>query len=248
MGSKMSPGQPRVWRILGIPLHIHNSWYFTALLITWSLATSYYPFRLPGYPVVFYWILGAVAAVLLFVCVLLHELGHSIVARWFGIPVHQVTLFIFGGVAQIGQEAKRPLVELLVALAGPLVSFGLAAFFVYAIGIVPRHSPVADITQALLNYLFSVNAGILLFNLLPGFPLDGGRVLRAILWALTRNVVRATMIASAVGVALGLGLILLGAWTIFVQRNWSSGIWSILLGAYLHSTAHAIFRSTRPLH
>ena len=244
----MSPNQPRVWRILGIPLHIHNSWYFTALLITWSLATSDYPFSLPGYPVVFYWALGAVAAVLLFVCVVLHELGHSIVARWFGIPVHQVTLFIFGGVAQIGQEAKRPLVELLVALAGPLVSFVLAALFIYTLGILPRHSSIADVAHALLSYLFRVNAGILLFNLLPGFPLDGGRVLRAALWALLRNVVLATKIASAAGVALGLGLILLGVWTIVVQRSWSSGIWSILLGAYLQSTAHSIFRRTLPLH
>lgn len=242
MGSR--PPEQRVWRIFGIPLYIHRSWYFTALLIAWSLATSSYPYDLPGFPVVFYWVLGAVSAVLLFSCVLLHELGHSFVARGFGIPVHQVTLFIFGGVAQIGQEAKRPLVELLVALAGPLVSFCLAVFFVITSRSLPAQSSAVDVAQVMLRYLYSVNVGILLFNLLPGFPLDGGRVLRALLWAITGNVMLATKIASAVGVALGYALIILGAWTIFVQKTWTAGLWSILLGAYLQSTANAVFRRT----
>ena len=130
-------------KIFGIPIHIHRSWYFTALLITASLATADFPAQLPGYPVAMYWVLGAFAAVLLFTCVLLHELGHSFVARAFGIPVHRVTLFIFGGVAQIGQEAQRPAVELLVALAGPCVSFGLAAVFIAVLRILPAHLPAA---------------------------------------------------------------------------------------------------------
>lgn len=234
-------------RIFGIPILIDRSWYFTALLITWALATGDFPMQLPGHPAAVYWILGALTAVLLFSCVLLHELGHSFVARAFGIPVHRVTLFIFGGVASIGQEARRPLVEFLVAFAGPLVSLGIALALRAVLQAAPSQPEAVGFVLILLIYLIRVNIGILLFNLLPGFPLDGGRVLRALLWMITGSFVRATRIASAAGIVLGLGLIGLGGWTILARQGWSGGLWAILLGAYLQSTANAVFRQTRAI-
>lgn len=234
----------RVLSIFSIPVYIHPSWYFTAALITYALANGDVSLRHPGLPVFAYWIYGAAAALSLFACVLLHELGHSFAARGFGVPVHRVTLFIFGGVATIGHEARRPSVELLIAFAGPLVSFGLAFLFINAVRLPVFAEPGMGLAESLLNYLISVNIGVLLFNLLPGFPLDGGRILRAFLWMVSRNILWATRIASGIGIALGIVLILLGAWDLWVSRSWTSGLWAILLGSYLQSSAYAVFLQT----
>ena len=232
-------------RVAGIPLVIHRSWYVIAGLITWSLATSTFPLRYPGQPAIVYWAMGLAAALLLFTCVVLHELGHSFVARWYGIPVHQVTLFIFGGVASIGREAHRPGVELQVALAGPLVSVLLAAACVFGSAHLPAGRPFAGVTLPVLRYLAVINIGIIAFNLLPGFPLDGGRVLRAVLWLFTGSLRRATRIASFFGITLGIGLMILGAWEMAVRGIWAGGFWWVILGSYLQSVAHATYRSSQ---
>ena len=233
-------------RVAGIPLVVHRSWYIIAGLITWSLATGYFPLRYAGYPAPTYWIMGLTAALLLFGCVLLHELGHSIVARWYGIPVYRVTLFIFGGVAQIGREAHRPGVELQVALAGPLVSVLLAAACLLGSAHLPAGRLFADLALPILRYLAAINIGIIVFNLLPGFPLDGGRVLRAVLWLFTGSLRRATRIASFFGMTLGIGLIVLGAWEMAVRGLWAGGFWWVILGSYLQSVAFATYRQSSP--
>ena len=236
--------EPRTWRIAGIPIHVHRSWYIIATLITWSLATGTFPLRYPGQPVLMYWVMGLAAALLLFGCVLLHELGHSLVARWYGIPVYQVTLFIFGGVAQIGREAHRPGVELQVALAGPFVSVLLAAACLLGSAHLAAGGLFADVALPILRYLAAINIGIIAFNLLPGFPLDGGRVLRAVLWLFTGSVRRAKRIASFFGMMLGIGLIVLGAWEMAVRGLWTGGFWWVILGSYLQSVAYATYRQS----
>ncbi len=231
-------------RLFGIPLRIHASWYVIVLVMVWLLSTAFFPARHPGLSVGLYWIMGGLSAPLLFVCVLLHELAHSVVARAYGIPVRQVTLFIFGGVAQIANEPRRPSIELQVTLAGPLVSALLAGVCFWLGPRIEMTHPVPLVAGAILRYLALVNAGLLLFNLLPGFPLDGGRLLRATLWAGTGSLRRATRIASGVGSALGLGLLLLGLW-LAVTGRWIDGGWLMVLGVFLRDTAMASYRAAR---
>lgn len=236
-----SMARRRPWRLFGIPLQINTSWFFVVAFLTWSLANGYFPARAPGFPIIVYWAMGLVAALLLFACVLLHELGHSLVAKAHGVPVSQVTLFLFGGVALIANEPRRPSVELKITLAGPLVSGLLAAGCVAAAASIRIHSPAQAVVVAILRYLAIVNTGILLFNLLPGFPLDGGRVLRAALWAWTGDIRRATRIASRVGSLLAIGLLALGVWAAIAGR-WGGGMWYILLGLFLQRAAQASYR------
>ncbi len=220
----------------GIPIRIRPSWFYIAAFIAWTLANDYFPSRYPGLNALFYGILGLAAAMLLFLCVLLHELGHSVVARHHGLPVDCVTLFLFGGVARIMGGPKRPAVELQVALAGPLVTAGIA----WSCSLIGRtmtsHGLFSFVTLALLQYLVVVNIGLLCFNLLPGFPLDGGRVMRALLWAGSGNVRWATRVASTVGAVLGIALAGLGVWA-FLHHAWFSGIWYVIMGLFLRKAA-----------
>jgi Zn-dependent protease len=201
------------------------------------LAQGYFPAQYLGLSRAQYWLLGISGAVLLYVCVVLHELGHSLVARFFGVPVECVTLFIFGGVAQMQGGVKRPSMEFLVAAAGPLVSALLAG--VCALG--ARHLWVQTETDllifALLNYLAIANMVLVLFNALPGFPLDGGRVLRSLLWAIRGDLPWATRVAGSVGLMVAVGLMVLGAWALY-QRAWISGVWYLLIGRYLARAAN----------
>ena len=223
-------------RLFGIPILLDTSWFIMLALVAWTLATGYFPAHMPGMGVAAYWFMGLVAAVLLFLCVLLHELGHSLVAKGYGIPVNRVTLFVFGGVAQIASDPKRPLVELAVALAGPLVSAVIAAgcFWASSHVVVQTHAQVVSLS--IVRYLAVVNVAILVFNLLPGFPLDGGRVLRAALWAWWGDFRKATRIATLLGSALGIGLLALGLVSV-IQGRWISGLWDILLGTFLRNAA-----------
>jgi Zn-dependent protease len=222
-------------RLFGIPVHIDPSWFFVIAFLTWSLSRGYFPAHQPGLRPATYALLGFAAALLLFLCVLLHELGHSLTARRFGIPVARLVLFMFGGVAELSAAPKRPMVELAVALAGPVVSGLLAVVCWLAADLLPP-SAAAGTAALLLRYLAVINTGIILFNLLPGFPLDGGRVLRAALWAWTGSLPRATRIVSTLGAALGVLLIVLGAW-VLARGAWFSGGWYILLGFFLRDAA-----------
>ncbi len=237
-----------IGRALGIPIRVHASWFLVFLLVTWTLATGYLPGSLPGLSPERYWAMGAIAAVLMFLSVLLHELGHSYVALRYRIPIEQITLFIFGGVAHMRKEAPTPRAEFLIAVAGPAVSFTLGAACLGFVALTesfqaPQSAQGLIILGALLGM---VNIQLGLFNLIPGFPLDGGRVLRAGLWAWGKDFYRATKQAAAVGLGFGVLLGLLGLFVIFGALSGalpaalaSNGGWVIVIGMFLFTTALA---------
>ena len=219
-------------RILNIPIGLDYSWFLIFALLTWSLASSYFPAEFKNWPVVQYWAIGAITAGMLFVSVLLHELGHSVVALRYKVPVKSITLFIFGGVAQIASEPPTATAEFWIAIAGPIVSFLLAGFFGLLQQVTAGFSPLLAIAQ----YLTLLNGSLALFNLIPGFPLDGGRVLRAILWGTSRNFQRATRISATIGRIIAFGFILFGVFQIFTG-NLGSGLWIAFIGWFLDSAA-----------
>jgi len=223
----------KLFTIGGIGVGIHYSWIFIFLLITWSLAAGYFPQIYPEWGTVAFWIAGAVSALLLFFSVLLHELAHSFVAKARGMKVSSITLFILGGVSNLEEEPAKPGIEFFMAIVGPLTSLVLAGIlWGSSLLIADRQSPVA----AILSYLGLVNALLAGFNLLPGFPLDGGRVLRSILWRTTGSLVRATNIASTVGRVFGWIFIAVGFYVIFTVSI-LSGIWLVFIGWFLNSAA-----------
>jgi Zn-dependent protease len=245
----------KIGRALGIPIHLHASWFAVFFFVTWSLATGYLPETLPGLSVPRYWGMGGIAALLLFLSVLLHELGHSYVALRYQIPIRQITLFIFGGMAHMGKEPPSPRAEFLIAMAGPLVSLILGAGCLGGSMVVESLFAQSE-AQGLVvlgSLLGMVNVQLGLFNLIPGFPLDGGRVLRAGLWARNKDFNRATGQAALVGIGFGvtLGLIgavlMAGAWSgVLGQSIATNGVWLIFIGTFLFSAALASKRQTTP--
>lgn len=248
----------QIGRALGIPIRVHASWFLIFLLVTWTLATGYLPEELPGLSPTRYWAMGAVAALLLFLSVLLHELGHSYVALRYCIPIERITLFIFGGVAHMRKEAPTPRAEFLIAVAGPIVSFvlGMACFGLTALA-ESIQSPTDIQGVVMLGALLGmVNLQLGLFNLIPGFPLDGGRVLRAGLWAWGKDFYRATKQAAVVGLGFGLLLgvlglaVLVGALMGKLDSSMASnGSWVVFIGMFLFAAAlasrrQAAFRQT----
>jgi Zn-dependent protease/CBS domain-containing protein len=223
----------RLGTIFGIELKLDYSWFIIFVLITWSLAGHYFPGAHPGWSSGAYWALGALTSALFFASVVIHELAHSLVSRAFGTPVHDITLFIFGGAAHISQEPRRAREDLWMALAGPTASLGLAALF-YALWWLSLG--VAGPLHALAGWLGWINLVLALFNLIPGFPLDGGRVLRAIIWGATGDLRRATQIAAGVGRLVAFGFIFWGIWQIF-GGNWADGLWIAFIGWFLDSAA-----------
>ena len=219
-------------RILGIPIGVDYSWFLIFALLTWSLATSYFPVEFANWPVAQYWIVGAVTVIFMFGSVVLHELGHSVVALRYKIPVRSITLFIFGGVAQIAAEPPSAISEFWIAIVGPIVSFGLALFFGVLQSLLGTVAPLL----AVAKYLAYINGALGLFNLIPGFPLDGGRVFRAILWGITHNLRKATLIAGNVGRLIAFIFILVGVWQIFTG-NFGNGLWIAFIGWFLESAA-----------
>ena len=219
-------------RIFGISIGLDYSWFLIFVLLTWSLAVGYYPAATPGEPASVYWALGAVSTIMLFVSVLLHELGHSVTALRYGIPVRNITIFLFGGVSQIAGEAPSGGAEFWVAFSGPAVSLALAVVFRLLQAVLAGAGPVF----AVVKYLAYVNGALALFNLIPGFPLDGGRVLRAILWSTTRDFRRATLIAATVGRAIAFIFIVWGVSQIFAG-NFGNGLWIAFIGWFLESAA-----------
>jgi Zn-dependent protease len=225
----------RLFRIAGIEIGVHYTWILIFVLLSWSLAQGFFPQLYPGWDTVTYWITGVVATLLLFVSVLVHELAHSLVAQARGMTVNSITLFIFGGVSNLADEPEKPKVELVMSIVGPLSSLALAGIFWGLLHIVgDQHSPLA----ATFGYLALINALLAGFNLLPGFPLDGGRILRAILWNRTGNLVKATNIAATVGRFMGWGFIGFGLFQVFAG-NFIGGIWFAFIGWFLSSSADA---------
>ena len=221
-------------RIMGIPIGLDYSWFLIFVLLTWTMAVGYYPAEFKNWPAAMYWVIGAATAIMLFVSVLLHELGHSVVAMRYKVPVRSITLFIFGGVSQIATEPPTATAGFWISLIGPIVSFALAALFrllqPLSTGVVPL--------LALFKYLTYINVALGLFNLVPGFPLDGGGVFRAIVWGFTHNMHRATLIAANVGRFIAYLFIIFGVWQI-IGGHFIDGMWIAFIGWFLESAAVA---------
>ena len=222
--------------ILGIPVAINYTWFFAIALIAWSLAGSYYPQRAPGFDESIYWTMGLASALLLFASVLVHEFGHALTARRFGLETQAIILFLFGGVAQIASEPSTPRAEFRVAIAGPLTSLALAAACRLIVPLLGAR-PIGDI----VSYLAVVNLLLGVFNLVPGFPLDGGRILRAALWARSGSLERATRTAARAGQLVAM-LFIAGGMLYVFRGNIVAGVWLILIGWFLDTGAQASYQ------
>jgi Zn-dependent protease/predicted transcriptional regulator len=223
-----------VLRILGIQIGLDYSWFVIFALLTWMLAVHHFPAEFKDWPAYLYWVMGALTAIMLFVSVLLHELGHSVVALRYKIPVPSITLFLFGGVAQIAAEPPSARAEFLIAAAGPLVSVLLAIFFYLVQPLVAGVEPLLGLAK----YLMYINLALALFNLIPGYPLDGGRVFRALVWSITGNMRRATVIAANAGRLFAFLFIFEGVWQMF-SGNFGGGLWIAFIGWFLDNAASA---------
>lgn len=221
----------------GIKIGIDISWFFIAILLTWTLAAGYFPHFYPGLSEGMYWFIGVIGMLGLFVCVILHELGHAMVAKHYKMPISQITLFIFGGVAEIKQEPQTPKIEFLMAVAGPAVSFVLVALM-YGLTILGHHLGWPVELIAVTGYLTFINLAIVIFNLVPAFPLDGGRIFRAILWGWKKNLGWATKVSTQFGRGFGFFMIFLGIFGLFTG-NFLGGFWFIILGFFLQNAAMA---------
>jgi Zn-dependent protease len=226
-----------LFRLLGFQIKADTSWIFLAALIVWSLAKGYFPTVLPGQDAGTYWQMAVVGAAGLFGSLILHELAHSVVARRYGLPISGITLFLFGGVAEMKEEPRSARVEFNVAVAGPLMSFFLAGLF-YLIGRLLEGAGTAGAVAAVVVYLATINIILAVFNLVPAFPLDGGRMFRAFLWWRSGDFAAATRTATASGQNFGLVLIGLGIFFI-VTGNVGAGIWQLVLGLFLRAAATA---------
>ena len=224
----------RLGRIFGIPIGVNYTWFIVFVLVTLSLATSYFPNLYSGWSQVGYLSIGLLASLLFFASVLIHELAHSIVARAWDIPVNNITLFIFGGVASIEREPDRPVAEFLIAIAGPISSLLLALGFglLWLVGQLLDLSPLS----AVGGYLGTINLWLALFNMIPGFPLDGGRVLRSVVWAWTGNMNQATRWAAKSGRIIAV-LMIVGGGLMILTGNWTNGLWLAFIGWFLDSAA-----------
>jgi Zn-dependent protease/predicted transcriptional regulator len=222
----------QIGKILGIPILLDPSWLFIFGLLTYALSSSFAE-KYPQWPSSQHWVVGLFTSLLFFGSVLFHELSHSIVARHYKIRVVSITLFIFGGVARIGRDPAKAIQEFNIAIAGPLASFVLAGAF-YGMSLL---FPSDQKLTALAMYLSGTNFMLGLFNLAPGFPLDGGRIFRAFVWALTKDFSKATRAAGASGKLIACGLIAWGAWS-GLHDNLSGGIWYGLIGFYLLGAAN----------
>ena len=225
----------RLGKLLGIPISVDISWFVAFALISYSLAQGYFPQRNPEFSRSMAWLAGIIAALLLFAAVLLHELMHSIVARRNGIAIGGINLFIFGGVSRMLDEPRTPEAELKMAIAGPATSIALAIFFWMLIWFGGRQL-LGELGFEIVAYLALINLVLGLFNLLPGFPLDGGRVLRAILWGSLNDMERATRIASAVGQGFGY-MFIFGGFLMMIFGQPLNGLWLVFIGWFLNNAA-----------
>ena len=227
-------------RISGIPIKLDLSWFIILAFITWTLASGYFPSKYPELDKFTYLVMGLLSALLLFVSVLLHELSHSLVARRHNIPIRGITLFIFGGIAEMDQEPPTARSEILMAAAGPLCSGILALLFLLVGNFFTNFLPYAPII-GVLQYCMFINTALMIFNLLPGFPLDGGRILRAAIWNSTGDLKKATYTTSRIGSSMGLFFIIFGFFQIF-NGNFIGGLWLALIGMFIKSAADASYQ------
>jgi Zn-dependent protease len=212
----------RLFSILGFRISIDLSWFFLAALIIWSLGSSFFPEMLPAREPATYYLIAAIAALGMFASIVFHELAHAIVARYYQIKIAGITLFIFGGVAELEDEPPTAKSEFLVAIAGPISSYVLAGALFLIIEILS--SAIPSELYAVLTYLMVINLVLATFNLIPAFPLDGGRMLRATLWWIQGSLSKATRSASILGAVLGVALMVYGIYNSF-QGSSLGGMW-----------------------
>lgn len=220
-----------LFKLFGFEVRLDWTWIFLAVLITWTLSVGYFPLHNPGLTKQAYWIMGIIGAIGLFLSIILHELSHSLVGRLYGVPISGITLFIFGGVAELREDPPSPKAEFLMSIAGPLFSIGFGLFF-YALFRMGTYVGWPTPFNAVVSYLSTINIIVGVFNLLPGFPLDGGRVLRSILWWWKNDLLWATKIAYRGGTGLAYALIFLGILQFFYGA-FIAGLWMFLLGLFL---------------
>ncbi len=224
-----------LFKLLGFQVRIDFSWIIIAVLIAWSLSTGLFPFQYKGLSTRTYWIMGIIGALGLFLSIIIHEFSHSLVARRYGMRMKGITLFIFGGIAEMSDEPPSPKAEFMMAAVGPVSSIILAGIF-YVI-----HSGGATVgipkpVNGVVQYLAYINGLLAAFNVVPAFPLDGGRMLRSILWEIKGNLRWATHISSMIGSGFGIFLIILGVFNVF-SGNFIGGMWWFLIGMFLYSAA-----------
>lgn len=229
-----------LFRLFGFQVQADASWLILAFLIAWSLATGYFPYQYEYLSSFQYWGLGILGAIGLFGSLILHELSHSLVARRFGIPMRGITLFIFGGVAHMEDEPPTPKSEFVMAIAGPLASLALAAVC-YAAFQEGMATGWPDPVNGLLGYLVFINLVLAMFNMVPAFPLDGGRVFRSALWAWKDDLRWATQLAAGVGTGFSILLMTWGGFSI-LTGNLIGGFWYMLIGLFLYSAAERAYQ------
>ncbi|HEX7943850.1 MAG TPA: site-2 protease family protein [Phenylobacterium sp.] len=231
---------PAPFSLFGVRIRIHVSWVIMALFIAWSLASGSLPMLFKGLPAGAYWSMAAIIVVGLAASIVLHELAHTLVGRAMGVSVDRITLFLFGGVAELHEEPKRPGAELAMAIAGPAFSVVFSVALAAAASAVGRTGAPDEVVMA-LGYLATLNLVLAAFNMAPAFPLDGGRVLRALLWMSTRDLMKATRIAVRTGEVLALLLMALGVAVVFTAEP-AGGLWWIMIGLFIHSAACGALR------
>ncbi|MDI6815172.1 MAG: site-2 protease family protein [Dehalococcoidales bacterium] len=230
-------------KVFGIQFRLHYTWFIIFILIAVSLSWAQFPSIYPGWTQLLYWVIGIVTSLLFFASVVAHELAHSLVARIYGIPVKSITLFIFGGIAHISREATSPGAELRMSTAGPACSIVIGGLF-FSIQILTLG--ISEPIAAMAFWLARINLILAAFNLIPGFPLDGGRVFRSLLWHFTGNYKLSTRIATQLGQGVGYLFILGGILIMFLlPRQWLSGLWLAFIGWFLGNAASASYRQAQ---
>ncbi len=232
-----------LFHLLGFRVKADVSWLFLATLVTLSLAGGYFPQKYPGFAAAIYWWMAIVGAIGLFASILFHELCHSLVARRYGMPIRGITLFIFGGVAEMEEEPPTAQAEFLMAVAGPVSSAALAAGF-YALTVMAEVGGAPASVSGVTDYLALINLLLAVFNLVPAFPLDGGRMLRAVLWRWRGDIRWATRIASNAGSAFGFLLMAYGLFNI-LGGAWFAGLWFGLIGLFVRAAAAGSYMQLR---
>ncbi|MBI5560672.1 MAG: site-2 protease family protein [Deltaproteobacteria bacterium] len=229
-----------LFKILGIRISIDYTWFIVFILFAWSLAYGYYPAHVPGLAIPAYIVMGVISSLALFICVLIHELSHSYTSNRLGLDIKEITLFIFGGMAKLTREPDKAMDELKIAVAGPLASLVLAVVFYLlrsAVDTAYHFQPVTSV----MGFLAYINLALLIFNIIPGFPLDGGRILRAVWWAKTGDLKKATRVASRIGKGFAIFLIVYGFFQI-ISGSFVPGVWALLIGVFLQQAAEGSYR------
>lgn len=232
-----------LFRFFGFDIRADMSWFILSLLIIWSVATSVYPYQLPGMEEDVYWQMGWATLLGIFISIIAHEVAHAVVAQRYHMPITGITLFIFGGVAEMKGDPESPKGEFLMAFAGPAMS-GIMALFFWSSGVILELIIEPGPVTAVVYYLALINTFITVLNLVPAFPLDGGRMLRGAIWAWKGNIITATRISSELGAVFAYSVIVWGAYRV-TQEDFVSGIWWGLIGLFLNAAGSYAFRQTQ---